>query len=165
MAEESRVKVYGMWASAYVFRVKLALKIKGVEYEYIEEDLANKSEQMLQYNPVTKKVPVLVHNGLPLAESLVILEYIDETWTNTPYLLPKDSYQRAKHRFWAAYFQQVSVCFLDVNCSINIMCLVTRVNEPIQLMFKLMTEAPKFIKYSIMRYNCGSSTSILRTYQ
>ncbi|XP_057517820.1 glutathione S-transferase U10-like [Amaranthus tricolor] len=53
----------------------------------------------------------LVHNGLPLAESLVILEHIDETWTNTPYLLPKDSCQRAKHRFWAAYFQQVSEIF------------------------------------------------------
>ncbi|XP_021761631.1 glutathione S-transferase U10-like [Chenopodium quinoa] len=108
MAEKSSVKLHGMWASPYVMRVQLALKFKGVNYEYIEEDLQNKSELLLQYNPVHKKVPVLVHNGLPIAESTIILEYIDETWTDPPHLLPKDPYLRAKHRFWAAYLQQVA---------------------------------------------------------
>lgn len=106
--QTNSVKLHGMWASPYVLRAKLALKIKGIEFEYIEEDLGNKSELLLQYNPVHKKVPVLVHNGLPIAESTIILEYIDEAWTNTPHLLPKDPYLRAKHRFWAAYLQQVS---------------------------------------------------------
>ncbi|KAL2935173.1 Glutathione S-transferase U9 [Bienertia sinuspersici] len=108
MEEENSVKLHGVWSSPYVLRVKLALKIKGIEFEYIEEDLGNKSELLLQYNPVHKKVPVLVHNGLPIAESSVIMEYIDEVWTDPPYLLPKDPYLRAKHRFWAAYLQQVS---------------------------------------------------------
>ncbi|XP_021734085.1 glutathione S-transferase U9-like [Chenopodium quinoa] len=106
MEEESSVKLHGMWASPYVLRAKLALNIKGIDFEYIEEDLANKSELVLQHNPVHKKVPVLVHNGLPIAESMIILEYIDETWSDPPHLLPKDPYLRAKHRFWAAYLQE-----------------------------------------------------------
>lgn len=105
MGENSSVKLHGMWSSPYVIRVVLALKIKGIDYEYIEEDLQNKSQLLLQYNPVHKKVPVLIHDGHPIAESLVILEYIDETWTDLPRLLPKDPYQRAKQRFWAAFFQ------------------------------------------------------------
>ncbi|XP_021761632.1 glutathione S-transferase U9-like [Chenopodium quinoa] len=108
MAEESSVKLHGMWASPFALRAKLALKIKGVEYEYIEEDLQNKSELLLQYNPVHKKVPVLVHNGLPVTESMIIIEYIDEAWDEPPYLLPKDPYLRSKHRFWATYLQQVA---------------------------------------------------------
>ena len=112
MAEESSVKLHGMWASPFVLRVKLGLQIKGIKYDYIEEDLDNKSELLLQYNPVYKKVPVLVHNGRPISESSIILEYIDEAWPGPPYLLPKDPYERAKHRFWANYFQQVKLSLL-----------------------------------------------------
>ncbi|XP_021733831.1 glutathione S-transferase U9-like [Chenopodium quinoa] len=108
MEEESSVKLHGMWASPYVLRVKLALIIKGIDFDYIEEDLQNKSELLLQYNPVHKRVPVLVHNGLSIAESTIILEYIDETWPDLPHLLPKDPYLRAKHRFWAAFIQQAT---------------------------------------------------------
>ncbi|XWS51122.1 hypothetical protein CRYUN_Cryun12cG0149600 [Craigia yunnanensis] len=107
MAEESKLKLYGMCGSSYITRVELALKLKGISYEYVEEDLLNKSQLFLQHNPVNKKVHLLVHHGKPIVEFLFILEYIDETLPNDPKLLPGDSYQRAKVRLWASFIQQV----------------------------------------------------------
>jgi glutathione S-transferase len=108
MAEE--VLLFGTWESAFSRRVEMALKLKGVDYKYIEEDTANKSPSLLKYNPVHKKIPVLVHNGKPLAESQVILEYIDETWQGHP-LLPKHPYERAVARFWAKFIDNKVIVF------------------------------------------------------
>ena len=106
MAEENRVTLHGFWASPYSKRVELALKFKGIPFEFVEEDLKNKSSLLLKHNPIHKKIPVLVHNGKPIVESHIILEYIDETWKDGPKLLPQDPYKRAQVRFWAGFLQQ-----------------------------------------------------------
>ncbi|KAL6905225.1 hypothetical protein ACP4OV_002826 [Aristida adscensionis] len=99
------LKLLGMWASPFVLRVRLALSFKGLSYEYVEEEIfGNKSELLLRSNPVHKKVPVLIHKGKPICESLVIVQYIDEVYSgNGSTLLPVDPYDRAVARFWAAY--------------------------------------------------------------
>lgn len=97
------VKLLGFWASPYANRVQIALNLKSVSYEYIEENLRAKSQLLLESNPVHKKIPVLIHGDKPISESLVIVEYIDEVWTDGPSILPSDPYARATARFWAAY--------------------------------------------------------------
>ncbi|MCO5567238.1 hypothetical protein L7F22_020927 [Adiantum nelumboides] len=104
MSSEEGVKVLNTWYSMFGLRVLIALKLKGVPYYYHEEDLANKSQLLLQTSPIHKKIPVLIHNGKPICESLIIVQYIDETWPSfdNP-ILPKDPYDRAIARFWADY--------------------------------------------------------------
>ena len=99
------------WPSMFGMRVRLALAEKGLKYEYKEEDLRNKSPLLLEMNPVHKQIPVLIHNGKPICESLIIVQYIDEVWHDKSPLLRSDPYQRAQARFWADYVdKKVCLC-------------------------------------------------------
>lgn len=71
--------------------------------EYKEEDLENKSPLLSQMNPVHKKIPVLIHDGKPVCESLIIVQYIDEVWKDKIPFLPSDPHLRAQARFWADF--------------------------------------------------------------
>ncbi|XP_021293123.1 glutathione S-transferase U17-like isoform X2 [Herrania umbratica] len=104
---KSDVKVLGSWPSQYVMRARIALNIKSVSYEFLEEKLwESKSELLLKSNPVHKKIPVLIHGDKPICESLIIVQYIDEVWSSGPSILPSDPHERATARFWAAYLDE-----------------------------------------------------------
>lgn len=104
MASDDGVKLIGAWPSPYVMRARIALNIKSVDYQFIEEKFRSKSELLLKSNPVHKKIPVLIHGEKPICESLIIVHYIDEVWSSAgPSILPSDPYDRAVARFWAAY--------------------------------------------------------------
>ncbi|EXB96022.1 putative glutathione S-transferase [Morus notabilis] len=104
MANE--VILLDFWPSMFGMRVRVALAEKGIKYEYKEENLSNKSPLLLQMNPIHKKIPVLIHNGKPISESLTIVQYIDEVWNDKAPLLPSDPYQRAQARFWADFIDK-----------------------------------------------------------
>lgn len=109
---KGEVKVLGAWPSPFVMRPRIALNLKKIEYEFVEETMRPKSELLLKSNPVHKKIPVLIHDDKPVCESLIIVEYINDTWSSSPSILPSDSYDRATARFWAAYVDD-KVCLLN----------------------------------------------------
>jgi len=79
----------------YVQRAVIALNEKGVAFERIDIDLANKPDWFLKISPLGK-TPVLVVGDHAIFESAVILEYLEET-QGTP-LHPADALRRAEHR-------------------------------------------------------------------
>ncbi|CAA7036997.1 unnamed protein product [Microthlaspi erraticum] len=110
MADE--VILLSFWPSMFGMRTNIALEEKGVKYEYREEDvLYNKSPLLLEMNPIHKMVPVLIHNGKPVCESIIQLQYIEEVWSNKNQLLPSDPYQRAQALFLADFVdKKLYVC-------------------------------------------------------
>jgi glutathione S-transferase len=84
----------------YVHRAVIALTEKGVEFERIDIDLANKPDWFLKISPLGK-TPVLVVGDTAIFESAVILEYLEETQPKP--LHPKNALTRAEHRGWIEF--------------------------------------------------------------
>ena len=96
-------KLYGFYRSSCSWRVRTALKLKGIKYEYFPINIQkgeSRTPEFLAINP-NGKVPCLVINGIPVSQSLAILEYLEENFPSVP-LLPTDPVQRALSRMIAA---------------------------------------------------------------
>jgi glutathione S-transferase len=99
--------LYSLGFSPTCLRVFPTLALKGIEYDNIEVDITKK-ERPAAFNAVSPfgKVPVLVHDGRNIIESVVINEYLDEVWPK-PAMLPVDPAGRAYARQWIVYFNRV----------------------------------------------------------
>jgi glutathione S-transferase len=84
----------------YVQRAVIALTEKGVAFERIDIDLADKPDWFVKVSPLGK-TPVLLVGNHAIFESAVILEYLEETQANP--LHPADALHRAEHRAWIEY--------------------------------------------------------------
>lgn len=93
------IRLYGYFRSSCSWRLRLALGLKGLSYEYVPVNLLAGEQHADWYAAINPfhAVPTLVIDGHTLSESLPILEYLEET-RPTPPLLPREPHLRAKVR-------------------------------------------------------------------
>jgi glutathione S-transferase len=84
----------------YVQRAAIVLAEKGIAFKRLDMDLANKPAWFLKVSPLGK-TPVLLVDGMPIFESAVICEYLDDTVA--PKMHPHNALERARHRGWMEF--------------------------------------------------------------
>ncbi|MCF8481657.1 MAG: maleylacetoacetate isomerase [Rhodospirillum sp.] len=108
------MKLYTYWRSSAAYRVRIALNLKGLEVEMASVHLAKGDQERQAYGAINpqKLIPCLeLDDGMVIAQSLAIIEYLDETHPN-PALLPADPVARARTR---ALAQAIAVDIHPVN--------------------------------------------------
>ena len=94
------MKLYNYFRSSASFRVRMALSLKGLGYDYVPVHLARGDQKKAEFAAVAPEqlVPVLeLDDGTRISQSMAIIEYLDETHP-TPPLLPADALGRARVR-------------------------------------------------------------------
>jgi maleylacetoacetate isomerase len=92
----SRPILYEYWRSSAAYRVRIALHLKGVNYESRQIDLREGAQDSADYRSVNPfgLVPMLVIDGHQLTQSLAIINYLDLRYPNRP-LIPAVAAERA----------------------------------------------------------------------
>lgn len=96
----ARMKLYNYFRSSASFRVRIALELKGLGYDYVPIHLPSGEQRGDGYRAMAPEalVPVLeLPGGERLSQSMAIVEYLDETHPEPP-LLPRDATGRARVR-------------------------------------------------------------------
>ncbi len=96
----SRVVLHNYFRSSTSYRVRIALNLKGVDYDYVAHHLRHGEHRDLAFLAVNAQglVPALVwSDGTVLTQSLAICEFLDEMIPQ-PALLPADAAGRARVR-------------------------------------------------------------------
>jgi len=93
------MKLYNFFRSSASFRVRIALALKGLTYDYIPVHLGRGDHKLPGYAGISADglVPLLEVDSERLSQSMAIIEYLDETHPQPP-LLPNDPAGRAKVR-------------------------------------------------------------------
>lgn len=93
------MKLYSYFRSSAAYRVRIALNLKGIDWETISVNLLTgeqKGSDYLKLNP-HGRVPAIDHEGDFISQSPAILEYMEEVFKDIP-LLPQDALSRARVR-------------------------------------------------------------------
>lgn len=96
--------LYSGTTDPYSHRCRIVLFEKGMDFQVIDVDLANKPEDLAIINP-HNTVPVLVERDLVLEQANIINEYIDERFPH-PQLMPADPVMRARARLFLHNFEE-----------------------------------------------------------
>ncbi|MCY7304903.1 MAG: maleylacetoacetate isomerase [Rhodoferax sp.] len=93
------MKLHNYFRSSASFRVRIALSLKGLSYEYVAVHIARGEHRSDAYAALAadQLVPLLEYGALRLSQSMAIIEYLDETYP-VPALLPADALGRARVR-------------------------------------------------------------------
>jgi maleylacetoacetate isomerase len=93
------IQIYGFWRSIATFRVRVALRLKGLPFEETSIDILSGEQFEPGYEKVNAErvVPTLIHDGHSVFQSLAIIEYIEDI-TPEPRLMPADPKERAYAR-------------------------------------------------------------------
>jgi maleylpyruvate isomerase len=92
----SDILFHGYWRSSAAYRVRIALNLKGLDYEQVDHDLRTGAQQDPAYKAIAPAglVPAIEHEGQAYIQSLAILEWLEERWPE-PALLPRALNERA----------------------------------------------------------------------
>jgi len=92
----SRPVLYDYWRSSAAYRIRIALNLKGIDYESRQIDLREDEQKSSEYRALNPQglVPTLEIDGQRLTQSVAIINYLDLKYPNQP-LLPASAAERA----------------------------------------------------------------------